>query len=98
MAKKTTTQTRRDSAIRASCDVAFNPDESSVGEHLIDQRLVAVIRPRKPLSQFTLGDDNGGTHGSRAFTGVVPETRIAVAAVTNTPRAPDGAAAQALKA
>lgn len=39
---------------------------------------------------------NGGTHGSRAFTGFVPETRTAVAAVTNSPRAPDRAAARAL--
>jgi serine-type D-Ala-D-Ala carboxypeptidase/endopeptidase len=39
---------------------------------------------------------NGGTHGSRAFTGFVPETRTAVAAVANSSRAPDGAATQAL--
>jgi D-alanyl-D-alanine-carboxypeptidase/D-alanyl-D-alanine-endopeptidase len=39
---------------------------------------------------------NGGTHGSRAFTGFVPGTRSAVAAVTNSPRSPDGAAAKAL--
>jgi serine-type D-Ala-D-Ala carboxypeptidase/endopeptidase len=39
---------------------------------------------------------NGGTHGSRAFTGFVPETGTAVAAVTNSPRSPDRAAAQAL--
>jgi serine-type D-Ala-D-Ala carboxypeptidase/endopeptidase len=39
---------------------------------------------------------NGGTHGSRAFTGFVPETRTAVAAVTNSPKSPDGAAAKAL--
>lgn len=39
---------------------------------------------------------NGGTHGSRAFTGFVPETRTAVAALTNSPRGPDRAAVKAL--
>jgi CubicO group peptidase (beta-lactamase class C family) len=41
---------------------------------------------------------NGGTHGSRAFTGLVPERGVAVAAVTNEPRSPDGDAAKALAA
>jgi CubicO group peptidase (beta-lactamase class C family) len=41
---------------------------------------------------------NGGTHGSRAFTGFVPATGVAVAAVTNSPRSPDRAATQALAA
>jgi hypothetical protein len=35
---------------------------------------------------------NGGTHGSRAFTGFVPETGTAVAAVTNSAKSPDRAA------
>ena len=39
---------------------------------------------------------NGGTHGSRAFTGFVPKTGVAVAAVTNSPRSPDRAATKAL--
>jgi hypothetical protein len=39
---------------------------------------------------------NGGTHGSRAFTGFVAETGVAVAAVANGTRSPDRAAAQAL--
>ena len=38
---------------------------------------------------------NGGTHGSRAFTGFVVERRIAVAAVTNCSKAPDAAAREA---
>jgi CubicO group peptidase (beta-lactamase class C family) len=39
---------------------------------------------------------NGGTHGSRAFTGFDPERRIAVAAVTNSSRSPDSAAREAV--
>jgi hypothetical protein len=39
---------------------------------------------------------NGGTHGSRAFTGFVAETGRAVAAVANSSKSPDGAAAKAL--
>ena len=39
---------------------------------------------------------NGGTHGSRAFTGFVPESRTAVAAATNSPASPDRVAAKAL--
>jgi hypothetical protein len=39
---------------------------------------------------------NGGTHGSRAFTGFDRETGTAVAAVTNSPKSPDRAAVQAL--
>ena len=39
---------------------------------------------------------NGGTHGSRAFTGFVTETGEAIAAVTNSARSPDRLAAQAL--
>jgi hypothetical protein len=39
---------------------------------------------------------NGGTHGSRSFTGFVPETGVAVGAVVNAARAPDRIAAQAL--
>jgi CubicO group peptidase (beta-lactamase class C family) len=39
---------------------------------------------------------NGGTHGSRAFTGFVPATGTAVAAVTNASRSPDRIAIQAL--
>jgi D-alanyl-D-alanine-carboxypeptidase/D-alanyl-D-alanine-endopeptidase len=35
---------------------------------------------------------NGGTHGSRAFTGFDRETGTAVAAVTNSPKSPDRAA------
>jgi CubicO group peptidase (beta-lactamase class C family) len=35
---------------------------------------------------------NGGTHGSRAFTGFVEERRVAVASVTNCSRPPDAAA------
>jgi hypothetical protein len=33
---------------------------------------------------------NGGTHGSRSFTGFVPETGEAIAAVANSPRSVDG--------
>jgi D-alanyl-D-alanine-carboxypeptidase/D-alanyl-D-alanine-endopeptidase len=40
---------------------------------------------------------NGGTHGSRSFTGFVPEIGEAVAAVTNSARAPDRAAIRALR-
>jgi serine-type D-Ala-D-Ala carboxypeptidase/endopeptidase len=40
---------------------------------------------------------NGGTHGSRAFCGLVPATGVAVAAVTNSPKAPDRAAIDALR-
>ncbi len=39
---------------------------------------------------------NGGTGGSRAFTGFVPEREVAVAAVANTTRSPDRAAVRAL--
>jgi serine-type D-Ala-D-Ala carboxypeptidase/endopeptidase len=39
---------------------------------------------------------NGGTHGSRAFVGLVLETGRAVAAVTNSPKPPDRAATKAL--
>lgn len=39
---------------------------------------------------------NGGTHGSRAFTGLIQQTGEAVAAVTNSPKPPDRAATQAL--
>jgi serine-type D-Ala-D-Ala carboxypeptidase/endopeptidase len=39
---------------------------------------------------------NGGTHGSRAFTGFDRDTGTAVAAVTNSPRSPDRAAIRAL--
>jgi D-alanyl-D-alanine-carboxypeptidase/D-alanyl-D-alanine-endopeptidase len=35
---------------------------------------------------------NGGTHGSRSFTGFVPETGAAVAAVANSARSVDGVA------
>jgi len=35
---------------------------------------------------------NGGTNGSRAFTGFIPERSQAFAAVTNSPRAMEGAA------
>jgi serine-type D-Ala-D-Ala carboxypeptidase/endopeptidase len=38
---------------------------------------------------------NGGTGGSRSFTGFIPETGEAVAAVTNCPRSPDAAAKRA---
>ena len=38
---------------------------------------------------------NGGTGGSRAFTGFILETGEAVAAVTNSPRSPDAAAKRA---
>lgn len=38
---------------------------------------------------------NGGTHGSRAFTGFDPERRVAVAAVTNAAKSPDATARQA---
>ena len=37
---------------------------------------------------------NGGTHGSRAFTGFVPERSEAVAAATNSPKSPDRAATE----
>jgi CubicO group peptidase (beta-lactamase class C family) len=39
---------------------------------------------------------NGGTHGSRAFVGLVPETGRAVAAATNSPKPPDRYAGKAL--
>jgi serine-type D-Ala-D-Ala carboxypeptidase/endopeptidase len=39
---------------------------------------------------------NGGTHGSRAFTGFVTETGRAVAAVANSPKPPDRTAVKAL--
>jgi D-alanyl-D-alanine-carboxypeptidase/D-alanyl-D-alanine-endopeptidase len=39
---------------------------------------------------------NGGTHGSRAFVGLVPDTGRAVAAVTNSPKPPDRTATRAL--
>jgi CubicO group peptidase (beta-lactamase class C family) len=39
---------------------------------------------------------NGGTHGSRAFTGFVPATGTAVAAVTNAVRSPDRTAIRTL--
>jgi serine-type D-Ala-D-Ala carboxypeptidase/endopeptidase len=52
---------------------------------------------RTPMARGTrMWWHNGGTHGSRAFTGFVAETRTAVAAVGNSPRPPDRAAAQAL--
>jgi len=40
---------------------------------------------------------NGGTHGTRAFTGFVPEHRTAVAAVANSARAPDAATREAAR-
>jgi D-alanyl-D-alanine-carboxypeptidase/D-alanyl-D-alanine-endopeptidase len=52
---------------------------------------------RSPVARGTrMWWHNGGTHGSRSFTGFVPETGVAVAAVTNSPKPPDGAAARAL--
>lgn len=51
---------------------------------------------RSPVGRQTrMWWHNGGTHGSRSFTGFVPETGVAVAAVTNSPRSPDGAATRA---
>jgi serine-type D-Ala-D-Ala carboxypeptidase/endopeptidase len=53
---------------------------------------------RSPVARATrMWWHNGGTQGSRAFTGFVPEIGEAVAAVTNSPNAPDGAAAKALE-
>ena len=52
---------------------------------------------RSPISpEKRMWWHNGGTHGSRAFTGFVPETGTAVAAVTNCAHAPDKVAVQAL--
>jgi CubicO group peptidase (beta-lactamase class C family) len=52
---------------------------------------------RSPVARGTeMWWHNGGTHGSRSFTGFVPATGVAVAAVTNSPRSPDRAATQAL--
>ena len=52
---------------------------------------------RSPVARGTeMWWHNGGTHGSRAFTGFVPETGVAVAAVANTSKSPDRAATQAL--
>ena len=39
---------------------------------------------------------NGGTHGSRSYTGFVPATGAAVAVLTNAPRAPDALARRLL--
>lgn len=53
---------------------------------------------RTPVAKGTeMWWHNGGTHGSRAFTGFVPATGIAVAAATNSPKAPDRAAIKALR-
>jgi serine-type D-Ala-D-Ala carboxypeptidase/endopeptidase len=52
---------------------------------------------RSPVARHTrMWWHNGGTHGSRSFTGFAPETGEAVAAVTNSPRSPDRAASRAL--
>ena len=46
-----------------------------------------------PLARGTgLWWHNGGTHGSRSFTGFAPATGAAVAVLTNSPKAPDGLA------
>jgi serine-type D-Ala-D-Ala carboxypeptidase/endopeptidase len=53
---------------------------------------------RSPVARDTvLWWHNGGTHGCRSFTGFDPEHGTAVAAVTNSPRAPDRAAAKAVR-
>lgn len=50
-----------------------------------------------PISRDTrMWWHNGGTHGTRAFVGFVPDRGDAVAAVTNSSRAPDGAAMRSL--
>jgi CubicO group peptidase (beta-lactamase class C family) len=50
-----------------------------------------------PLARDTdLWWHNGGTHGSRSFTGFVPATSAAVAVLTNSPKAPDGLARRLL--
>jgi CubicO group peptidase (beta-lactamase class C family) len=52
---------------------------------------------RSPAGRDTLmWWHNGGTHGSRAFTGFVPEAGTAVAAVTNSAKPPDRKAVAAL--
>jgi serine-type D-Ala-D-Ala carboxypeptidase/endopeptidase len=53
---------------------------------------------RSPVTRDTrMWWHNGGTHGSRAFTGFVQETAEAVAAATNSAKAPDRAATAALR-
>lgn len=51
---------------------------------------------RSPAGRdITMWWHNGGTHGSRSFTGFIPEQRIAVAAASNRAKSVDGAARQA---
>jgi serine-type D-Ala-D-Ala carboxypeptidase/endopeptidase len=53
---------------------------------------------RSPVARDTrMWWHNGGTHGTRAFTGFVRETAEAVAAATNSAKAPDRAATAALR-
>jgi CubicO group peptidase (beta-lactamase class C family) len=50
-----------------------------------------------PLARGTeLWWHNGGTHGSRSFTGLVPGTGAAIATLTNSPKAPDALARRLL--
>jgi serine-type D-Ala-D-Ala carboxypeptidase/endopeptidase len=54
---------------------------------------------RSPVARDTrMWWHDGGTHGTRAFTGFVAETGTAVAAAANSAKAPDRAAIEALRA
>ena len=78
-------------AMRAAVDLALTP---RAGRGPMRAGLGWM---RSPVARGTeMWWHNGGTHGSRAFTGLVLETGVAVAAVTNSPKSPDRVAARAL--